>query len=306
MFIGLAPTIVLAVFDILAFAFGIVKTSMALYLYGVPAMIIFFAIHLVDRFVTSLERMEQLNLALQESIVENMRLAALERELDIARTIQMATLPVELPPSPYFDIAVKYIPAEKIGGDYYHFYSADNGGLGVLIADVSGHGVPAALVCSMIKVMADMLSHLASRPDMFIAEMNRRLMGIIGQQFMTGGYAFIDSTGRRLLYARAGHLPLMYQKRDRDSIDELMPHGRAIGFTHHSTYDLFERELNSGDRLVLYTDCLIEAKNLCAEMFGEERFRAILQRERSRSASELSSILYSDCLLYTSPSPRDS
>lgn len=288
MFIALIPTVALGGVDILAFTFGLVDTSMALYLYGVPGMIFIFALHLVNRFVTSLNQTEKLNMALRESLIENMRLAALEKELDIARKIQLSNLPRSIPSSPFFDIAVKYVPAEKIGGDYYSFHLPEPHRLGVLISDVSGHGVPAALIASMLNVLSGMFVHFADRPDVLLAEINKNLIGSIENQFITSAYAFIDYETKKLHYARAGHVPLFVIRNSHREIEEYLPRGRAIGLCAQNEYHLNEINIAAGDRVVFYTDCAIEAQNAEKSFFGEERFKDLLLRETSKSSAELS------------------
>ncbi len=288
MFIALIPTVALGAIDIMAFTFGLIDTSMALYLYGVPGMIFIFALHLVNRFVTSLDQTEKLNIALRDSLVENMRLAALERELDIARKIQLSNLSRAIPSSPYFDIAVKYVPAEKIGGDYYSFHMPSAEKMGVLISDVSGHGVPAALIASMLNVLSGMFAHLAERPDYLLAEINKNIIGNIENQFITTAYAFINYESKQLLYARAGHLPLFVIKKGYNIIEEFLPRGRAIGLCDVNEYHLNSIEIAPGDRIIFYTDCAIEAFNPEKSLFGEERFKDLLLRENAKTPHALS------------------
>ncbi|MCX7680094.1 MAG: SpoIIE family protein phosphatase [Spirochaetes bacterium] len=288
MFFALIPIVLLGSIDILAFTAGLVNTSMALYLYGIPAMLFIFALYLVNRFVTSLNQTEKLNVALRESIMENMRLAALERELELARNIQLSTLSRAIPSSPFFDIAVKYVPAEKIGGDYYSFHMPAPDQIGVLISDVSGHGVPAALIASMLNVLSEMFSYLADRPDLLLSELNRNMMGNIENQFITTAYGFIDYKNKTLLYARAGHLPLLIIRRERNYLEEFLPRGRAIGLSKENEYHVNSINISRGDRIIFYTDCAIEAFNQEKLLFGEERFKELLLRESAKSPQSLS------------------
>lgn len=305
MFIALIPTVALGGIDILTFTFGLVDTSMALYLYGVPGMIFIFALHLVNRFVTSLNQTEKLNVALRESLIENMRLAALERELDIARKIQLSNLSRAIPSSPLFDIAVKYVPAEKIGGDYYSFHMPSPQQLGVLISDVSGHGVPAALIASMLNVLSGMFGHLADRPDLLLAEINKNLIDSIENQFVTTAYAFIDYETKKLLYARAGHLPLFVIRSGSTSIEEYLPRGRAIGLCNENEYHLYSLDIAPGDRIIFYTDCAIEAFNQERSLFGEDRFKDLLLRERTKNPYALSECICRELHVWTGGSLED-
>jgi serine phosphatase RsbU (regulator of sigma subunit) len=287
MFLGLLPTIVLGALDILAFSFGVVDSGTALFLYGIPILLFIIALHLVNRFVTSLNQMEKLNRALRDSLIESMRLASLEKELDIARQIQVSSLPSGLPDAPFFDIAVKYVPTEKIGGDYYHFHAPGNGRLGVLVSDVSGHGVPAALISSMVKILSDMLAHHFEHPHRLLAEMSRNLTGSIEKHFLTCCCAFIDHSAGVLHFARAGHLPALIIKAGSEEMIELMPRGRAIGWSGVADFELAELPVRPGDRIILYTDGAIEALNKKGEMFGEESFKAIIRGGRGLTAREL-------------------
>ncbi len=305
MFIALIPTVALGSIDILAFTIGLVDTSMALYLYGVPGMIFIFALHLVNRFVTSLNETEKLNVALRASLAESMRLAALERELDIARKIQLSNLSRAIPSSPYFDIAVKYVPTEKIGGDYYTFHSPAPHQVGVLISDVSGHGVPAALIASMLNVLAGMFAHLAERPDRLIAEINRNIIHSIENQFITTACAFIDHHSGKLLFARAGHLPLFILRSGSGQIEECMPRGRAIGVGDENEYHAHSIDIAAGDRIIFYTDCAIEAFNEGRDLFGEDRFKDLLVRESSKSPRDLSECICGELHAWTNGALED-
>jgi len=209
--------------------------------------------------------------------IENQeRLSALDHELAIARQIQASILPTALPHSSRLRVAARYLPMTAVAGDFYDVLVHDDGKLGVIIADVSGHGVPAALIASMVKVAtAGQLPH-AEDPSMVLAGMNHALCGKLTAQFVTAAYLFLDLDQHILRYAAAGHPPAMYRQGINGSIAAVEQNGLPLGMLSVATYSFTERPLTAGSRFLLYTDALIEATNADGESFSAERVEAAL------------------------------
>jgi phosphoserine phosphatase RsbU/P len=205
------------------------------------------------------------------------RLVAMTQELETARGIQTSILPRTRPRIPGASLAVRYEPMSAVAGDLYDFVARDSG-LGVFVADVSGHGVPAALVASMVKVAFAAQAPHAEDPSRVLAEVNRTLCGSIEGAYVTAAYAWLDLGSSRLAYAAAGHPPLLVRRAQ--SVESLAENGLMLGVRSDAEYPLTSRRLARGDRLVLYTDGVIEAFNPRGELFELEGLIALLGSSR--------------------------
>jgi serine phosphatase RsbU (regulator of sigma subunit) len=222
--------------------------------------------------------------------VENMekehRLQIIRGEMEIARSIQNSILP-EIPAlEPYFDVAAVYAPIEEIGGDYYDFYTASPHSLGVIIADVSGHGIPAALIASMVKMIFSVHEKIATDPALLLREMNDSLLSRCGGHFVTAGYCYIDREIGTVSYANAGHHPAMVFNRRIGRCDTLKARGRAMGMFAEAAYTGITGGIEKGDRIILFTDGIIECRNERDELYGEERFAEFIVDNRNANAKE--------------------
>jgi sigma-B regulation protein RsbU (phosphoserine phosphatase) len=181
-------------------------------------------------------------------------------------------------------VAAKYVPMATVAGDLYDFLRADANRVGLLIADVSGHGVPAALIASMVKMAATAQREQAGHPAQLLAGMNAALCGNTQGQFVTAAYVHLDAEARELRYAAAGH-PSMLLVRD-GRVQEIIENGLLLAATTDSTYTEKTLRLERGDRLLLYTDGLLEAKNAQGEMFGEESLATELKQTAGLTPAE--------------------
>lgn len=207
-------------------------------------------------------------------------LALIEQELQLAEKMQRSTLPTETPRVPGIECSTLYIPSAYVGGDFYDFHVVDEKRIGILITDISGHGVPSAMITSMIKVIFYMLRDLAGKPESLLVEMNRILAGIIENNFVTAGYLFIDLEEGKARYARGGHEPLLVQHGGNSWITEYLPAGRMLGTRSDIHCSAVEFAAGPGDRLVLYTDGVTELFNARREMFGRAAFGTALMNKR--------------------------
>lgn len=286
MIVGIFPILLFGIHDVLMFTFHFFQDSIPLYIFGVPVMISVIAVQLVNRFINSLNMTEKLNLILENKIEEGKRLASLDKELSIARKIQLAAVPKTLPDHPGFSIHVKYVPAENISGDFYNFHTLNSDGIGVMVADVSGHGVPASLIASMVKILFSVLAPVAADPVMFLQGINSYLFNKMEDNFLTAGYCFFNSRTMTGQYARAGHEPLIHITKIDGSpvINRYMPAGRAVGIIKEIDVEYAVFKFNSGDRFVLYTDCIIEEINSSNSMFGVEGLEKVLMESIDKDA----------------------
>jgi sigma-B regulation protein RsbU (phosphoserine phosphatase) len=214
------------------------------------------------------------SIAARRSFLSQTRLSGLQQELDMARRIQTSILPRQVPRLEGLEIAVRYVPAEEVGGDLYDFLPVAARQLGVLAADVSGHGVPAALIASMVKVAAAAQAPHAASPARVLSEMNRIFFGQLRSHFVTCAYLFVDLAAARLTWANAGHPPpLLLQGGE---VHELAPTGTVMGRLSRAGYAEQAREIAPGDRVVIFSDGITEAASPAGEPFGDARLRAFL------------------------------
>jgi sigma-B regulation protein RsbU (phosphoserine phosphatase) len=213
------------------------------------------------------------------------RLLAINKELEIARRIQSSTLPQSVPTLAGLEIAARYVPMSAVAGDFYDFLGVDEKRVGILVADVTGHGVPAALIASMLKVaFAGQAAH-ADDPARVLTGLNRSLCGKFEEHFVTAAYLFVDLERSRLRYSAAGHPPLMLASRGAGKVREIEENGLMLGMFPEAAYSTVEIGLSPGDRCLLYTDGLFEAKNATQEEFGKSRCKEFMETQRDIPAA---------------------
>ena len=233
--------------------------------------------------------------AAQRTLAREERLLAINNELQIANQIQSSILPREVPQLAGLEIAARYVPMSAVAGDFYDFLVLDERHIGILVADVTGHGVPAALIASMLKVaFAGQTGH-AEDPALVLDGLNRALCGKFEEHFVTAAYVFVDLEKFVLRYAGAGHPPLLHASRGntyaRNSPSrEIEANGLMLGLFPEATYSALEIPLDPGDRIVLYTDGILESMNTSREEFGKSRLKKFLDASAS-SASHLADAL---------------
>jgi phosphoserine phosphatase RsbU/P len=213
------------------------------------------------------------------AIGREQKLIAVEQELETARRIQTSILPSGLPELNGLRMAARYQPMTAVAGDFYDFLRADERRVTILVADVSGHGVPAALIASMLKSGFAGQSNHARDPAAILAGLNASLAGLLAGQFVTAACVSIDLDARSVTYAGAGHPPsLLWQRRTRQVL-ELAENGLFLGPFRHARYQNVTAPFQPGDKLLLYTDGIIEATMPDQQPFGGERLKDFI-RER--------------------------
>jgi serine phosphatase RsbU (regulator of sigma subunit) len=200
-----------------------------------------------------------------------------EQELRVARSIQQASLPDEVPTLEGWQIAPFYQPAREVGGDFYDFFELEDGRLGIVVGDATGKGVPAALVMasarSMLRAVAQALG--SSSPGDVLGRVNDALVtDIPPNMFVTCFYGVLDPENGSFTYANAGHdLPYLWHGGE---AEELRARGMPLGLMPGMDYEQKEIELDAGDSALLYSDGLVEAHDPKGEMFGFPRLRELV------------------------------
>jgi sigma-B regulation protein RsbU (phosphoserine phosphatase) len=200
------------------------------------------------------------------------RLAAVESEMATARRIQESILPRRGPSAAAVDAASVYVPASSVAGDYFDFIDVDEHSFGVVVADVSGHGVGAALVASMLKVAIAMEAAHVREPARLLAELNAFFCGKLERQFITAVVAFIDTRSGEVAVSSAGHPPPLV-RRATGAVEEVATSGFVLGRMRAAKYHDVSLTLAPDDAIVFYTDGVIEAQG-----YGSEQLEACVGR----------------------------
>jgi serine phosphatase RsbU (regulator of sigma subunit) len=213
------------------------------------------------------------------------QLLAIQKELELARKIQFSILPKDVPRIAGLDIAVRYVPMTSVAGDFYDFLRVDEKRFGALVADVSGHGVPAALVASMLKIALSAQAPHAADPAKVLAGLNLALCGKFDTHFVTAAYVFVDTEKNVLDYAGAGHPPLVLATAGA-AAREVQQNGLFLGMFPHAKYASIQVPFAEGERVVVFTDGVTESRSPSQEEFGTERLKALLDVSPASSADD--------------------
>jgi sigma-B regulation protein RsbU (phosphoserine phosphatase) len=223
-------------------------------------------------------------IAARRTLDRDIKLTEIQSELELARRMQLSILPSAFPASTAFHVAARYIPMTSVAGDLYDFLVVGDRQAGLLIADVSGHGIPAALIASMVKMAAISQRSLAAHPAQLLTGMNAALCGNTQGQFVTAAYVYLDADEKQLRYAAAGH-PAMLLLRN-GSVSEVAKNGLLLAASGLEIYSEKTLPLQPGDRLLLYTDGLVEARNAKGELFGEDALSEALRAAATLTPDE--------------------
>jgi serine phosphatase RsbU (regulator of sigma subunit)/predicted ester cyclase len=214
---------------------------------------------------------------LEQEIRERERV---EQELQVARSIQQASLPKQVPDVEGWQITPYYKPAREVGGDFYDFLELKDGQLGLVVGDATGKGVPAALVMASARSMLRAVAQASDySPGDVLGRANDSLViDIPPNMFVTCFYAILDPDSGHLRYANAGHeLPYLHRNGG-DAAEELRVRGMPLGLMPEMGYEEKQTILEAGDSALFYTDGLVEAHDPKGEMFGLPRLRALVAK----------------------------
>ena len=248
------------------------------------------------------ERTEELNRTvaqLTETHEQN------KRELAMAQKIQSSLIPKVFPETRLLQFSSKYMPMEALGGDLYDVYQISDKVFSVMILDVCGHGVPAALITTMAKMSFSNNTKLIKEPNDVIFNVNNELFDSINGNgdYFTAFYGVIDMEKGMLNYCNAGHNTIFLAHAD-GSIDRLENNGPVVGVVRDIPFPATCHSLRNGDRLVLYTDGVIEARNERASLYGEERLMDIIAQNMDSDVKTFTEHVFSDLQSFCGNSPR--
>jgi serine phosphatase RsbU (regulator of sigma subunit)/predicted ester cyclase len=224
----------------------------------------------------------------------------IEQELQVARSIQQAALPKEVPELEGWEITPYYQPAREVGGDFYDFFELDDGRVGVGVGDATGKGIPAAIAVtatsSMLRAVAQDSGY---SPGEVLARVNETLVARLPpNMFITCFYAILDPSSGLLVYANAGHNLPCCRRHDEHAATDLSARGMPLGLMPQMSYEEKEAILAPAEWVLFYTDGLVEAHNPQGEMFGTPRLRGLLS-ERAEGGRRLSATLMEELRRFT-------
>ena len=238
-------------------------------------------------------------LVAQRIFAKEESLFAIQKELEIAEQIQASILPRDVPCRTGIVIAARYLPMSAVAGDFYDFLTFERNHLGILIADVTGHGVPAALIASMLKVAFASQSVHAQDPARVLTGLNQALCGKFEDHFVTAAYLYADLDAKIIRYAGAGHPPILFSNHSNGAARGIEQNGLFLGMFPEAAYSYLEMGLHPGDRYVLYTDGLPESKNATGEEFGLTRCLKVLDSHPRLPAAAFADQLLSEISSWT-------
>ena len=214
-----------------------------------------------------------------------------DRELVEARTIQRRLLPNEIPQIAGCRISGAWRPARTVSGDYFDVLKFNDSNAALCIADVSGKGMPAALLMSNVQAAVHAFASESLSPSELCAKVNRVVSSSTGEdKFITFFYGIVDAEQKKFVYTNAGHNAGILLRRD-GSLIRLEPGGAVLGPFPNWNYKHEEIELKDGDRLLLFTDGVTELRSLTGDEFGEERLIDLLTENRELDADELRDLI---------------
>jgi serine phosphatase RsbU (regulator of sigma subunit)/ketosteroid isomerase-like protein len=235
----------------------------------------------VEEWSESTGAMEAMRQRLEQERIERERI---EQELQVARRIQHASLPKEVPALEGWQISPYYRPAREVGGDFYDFFELEDGRLGIVVGDATGHGVPAALVMASARSMLRAVAQASQSPGDVLRRVNDPLAtDIPPNMFVTCFYAILDPQSGTLSYANAGHdLPYLHRNGE---VEELRARGMPLSLMPGMGYEEKETILEAGEATLFYSDGLVEAHHPNREMFGFPRLRALIAEHGGEESS---------------------
>ncbi len=222
-----------------------------------------------------------------------------EDELMIARSIQQNFIPKDSPLMENIHITGKYMPVGYVGGDLIDFIKITREKIGILISDVSGHSVASSLITSMVKISFSGSNDLIDNPKEMFESLNKTLLGKISTHFVTAAYAVIDVKKKVMRLSVAGHPFPIYINRKKNEFKTFSGGGTILGVFPDAEYDYTDINLEEGDRLLFYTDGIIESFNPKKEAFGEKRLRDLMQNQTSLNSEEIVNCLISEIKDFT-------
>lgn len=228
----------------------------------------------------------------------------IKKELEAAKKIQRFIIPSDFSFMDYPSVSGIYKPIEDIGGDFFDCYRIDEKRSAFVIADVTGHGIPAALTMTMAKMLFSISAQKFSETGELMKEVNRQMKGtLLDTQYVTAFYLIYDREAGKLSYTNAGHTRALFFRESKNQVLALDSFGWFIGIADECDYEEKSVSVCSGDRLLIYTDGITEAKNSSSEDFGEVRLARFIKEKKSLKGEEFCTELMSSINSFIEKTP---
>lgn len=247
----------------------------------------------VEKITTSLVSE---NKKLNEQIEDNKKVSEVyQKEMKLARKIQLGIIPRKFPTMPGAYITATYVPMDAVGGDFYDYFMFESS-FGFILCDVCGHGIPAALVTSMTKVLSHNSSRRIFSPKDFTQTINNEINKLlIPGNFLTAVILHFDNINKTLKYTSGGHIPQILFKRKTKEIHLLQSNGPVVGIIPMAEYkETVVNNIESGDRIILFTDGITEAKNKRKELYGTKRLVESVKQHCDKELEDFRDSLLAD------------
>jgi serine phosphatase RsbU (regulator of sigma subunit) len=246
--------------------------------------------NLASQVATTIRMRREIQAREQRLMEEAHARERIEQELRVARRIQHALLPKDVPALFGWEITKHYQPAREVGGDFYDFLKLEDGRVGLIIGDVSGKGIPAAVLMASTRSVLRAVAQRALMPGQVLAEANEVLSADVPpSMFVTCFYSILDPSSGRFHYANAGHNLPYWQHEDLAS--EMRATGMPLGLLPGMQYEEKEAMLVPGDTILFYSDGLVEAHNAAGEMFGDRRLQSFVTNHSAGGESLITELL---------------
>lgn len=246
----------------------------------------------------------------KELVIVNKDLAGrnneMKREVEIAKKVQQAILPRELPKFKTLRIGTLYMAMETLGGDYYDVFLIDDKNIGFLIADVSGHGVPAALVTTMAKVTFSSYAKKGMSSDMVCHNVNEDMVSFIGDThfFVSACYMVYNMETQEMEYSNSGHHAPFHYSPKKDTLFELDTKGFLIGTLPNIPFEKKVTKITPGDKILMFTDGAIECRNDNKEFYGKPRLIEFMKKNHKLPAEQFINELVNEIQAFTNNGPQ--
>ncbi|MCF7870091.1 MAG: CHASE2 domain-containing protein [Candidatus Omnitrophica bacterium] len=229
----------------------------------------------------------------------------LEKELDIAQKIQESFLPKEIKDISGLNLSCYMKPAKFVAGDLYDIVKLDKNKLGVFLADVSGKGASASLIMAQTISVFRILAKASDSPDKVLTELNKELAKTLKGKFITATYLIFDFNKKAISFASAGHMPPVCYRKAKNKTEEInFKVGLPLGIMSSSEYELYQEKIHRGDKIIVYTDGITEARNKRGEEFEVERLKWFLSRWGSLTTQEIKEKLIEELNKFSKKMPQ--
>jgi len=230
----------------------------------------------------------------------------IQKEMETAQRVQQYIIPKDFSHIPYPLISGRYLPIESIGGDYFDCYDLGDDHYGFLIADVTGHGIPAALVMTMSKMTFSLFAPQHKTTNTLLSAVNKEMKSLLlDYQYITSFYVIYDHKNKLIKFTNAGHTRALFYRAETEKMLALDTQGFFIGIAEDTVYEQKSIKVKKGDRLFLYTDGLTEIKNNNKEEYGDKNLASFIKNYPELNSDNFCDSLLQDIKNFTSLDNRD-